>query len=62
MIEAMDEIYVKRIRKDTIRQMTQNAKAGFWNGGKPPLGYDIIKRSKRERQNLLKINDRSGMG
>ena len=58
MIEAMDEIYIKRIRKDTIRQMTQNAKAGFWNGGKPPLGYDTYKKEVNGKdRTFLKINE-----
>lgn len=39
-IEASDELHSLRIGVDTRRGMRFNAKQGYWNGGRPPLGFD----------------------
>ena len=57
IIEALDEVQVRRTRKDTVRQMNQNAKRGFWNGGNPPLGFNLTKITvDGKERTILEIN------
>lgn len=57
IIEALDEVQVRRTRKDTVRQMNQNAKRGYWNGGNPPLGFNLTKiMVDGKERTILEIN------
>jgi DNA invertase Pin-like site-specific DNA recombinase len=57
IIEALDEVQVRRTRKDTVRQMNQNAKRGYWNGGNPPLGFNLTKiMVNGKERSILEIN------
>jgi len=38
-MEIMDEMKSRDTSRDTLRSMVANAKSGFFNGGRPPLGY-----------------------
>ena len=42
-LEATDEFYSKNLARNIIRGMEENARRGYLNGSKPPLGYQIIK-------------------
>ena len=43
IVEAMDEFYSANLAQDTVRGMRENASRGFWNGGREPYGYKVIK-------------------
>ena len=49
LLEIMDEHYSRQVSKDTKRSMMKNAEDGFFNGGRAPLGYEIIKVGKRKK-------------
>lgn len=52
VIEAMDEYYCANLASDIKRKLYQNAEQCKFNGGIPPLGYDID-----ENQNYV-INEK----
>jgi DNA invertase Pin-like site-specific DNA recombinase len=62
--EATDHHYVRQMASDTLRGKLANARAGRWNGGKPPFGYRVVyevtdpgdeegRRKKRFRARLI---------
>jgi DNA invertase Pin-like site-specific DNA recombinase len=40
--EATDHHYVRQMASDILRGKLANARAGRWNGGKPPFGYRVV--------------------
>ena len=42
MIALFDEYQSKENAKHVLRSMKENARQGFWNGSKPPIGYRIV--------------------
>jgi DNA invertase Pin-like site-specific DNA recombinase len=60
--EATDHHYVRQMASDILRGKLANARAGWWNGGKPPFGYRVVlvvvdpgdgQRKKRYRARLV---------
>ena len=49
LLEIMDEHYSRQVSKDTKRSMMKNAEDGFFNGGRAPFGYEIVKVGKRRK-------------
>jgi len=43
-----DENQSKENAKHVLRAMTENARQGFWNGARPPIGYRIVAVQQRE--------------
>lgn len=41
-----DEYQSKENAKHTLRAMRENARQDFWNGARPPFGYDTISGPK----------------
>ncbi len=55
MMGVFDEYNSKENAKHTSRSMIENAKEGFWNGSKPPLGYRTYVaevRGKKEKKRV----------
>jgi DNA invertase Pin-like site-specific DNA recombinase len=44
LLESMAEYYSANLSENTIRGKRETASKGYWNGGKPPLGYKIVDR------------------
>jgi len=42
ILETMDEFFSINLAQDTLRGMKENAERGYWNGGKPPIGYKKV--------------------
>jgi DNA invertase Pin-like site-specific DNA recombinase len=60
--EATDHHYVRDLASNILRGKLANARAGRWNGGKPPFGYRVVyevvdpgdeQRKKRFRARLV---------
>lgn len=47
IILLFDEYSSKENAKHTLRAMRTNAADGFWNGSKPPFGYQVVEAEKR---------------
>lgn len=47
VIEAMAEYYSLNLARETMKGLRQNALKGLHTGGKPPLGYDVDKATKK---------------
>lgn len=43
LYEGLADAYSKNLARETMKGMTEGAKAGFWQSGKPPFGYSIKK-------------------
>ena len=58
ILVAFDAYTSKEIGKHTARAMKENARQGFWNGSRPPLGYDVIGAEQRGQKvkKRLEIN------
>ena len=55
MMGVFDEYNSKENAKHTSRSMIENAKEGFWNGSRPPLGYRTYVaevRGKKEKKRI----------
>lgn len=54
LLEGMDEFYSLNLARESLKGMSENARAGYWNGGRPPFGYRIlnIKTAKGEKRKL----------
>lgn len=48
-MEIIDEHYSRQVSADTLRSMMKNAQDGFWNGGRPPFGFQVVSCGKRKR-------------
>jgi site-specific DNA recombinase len=49
MLEIFDEHYSRQVSADTLRSMVKNARDGYFNGGRVPLGYETRADGKRKR-------------
>jgi site-specific DNA recombinase len=47
VLGSFDEYQSRENAKHTLRAMQENARQGFWNGSRPPNGYDAVAREKR---------------
>ena len=47
MMALFDEYQSKENAKHTLRAMQENARQGFWNGARPPIGYCVIDAEQR---------------
>lgn len=54
ILEIFDEHYSRQVSADTLRSMVKNARDGYFNGGRIPLGFATIADGKRKR---LAINE-----
>lgn len=42
VLEGMDEYYSKNLARETMKGLRENAFQAKFNGGTPPLGYDVV--------------------
>lgn len=47
IVTLFDEYQSKENAKHTLRAMCENARQGFWNGSRPPIGYRTVEAGKR---------------
>ena len=47
VIALFDEYQSKENAKHVLRAMKENARQGFWNGSRPPLGYTAVEAERR---------------
>ncbi|MEJ2118890.1 MAG: recombinase family protein, partial [Alphaproteobacteria bacterium] len=47
VIALFDEYQSKETAKHVLRSMKENARQGFWNGSRPPLGYKAVEAERR---------------
>jgi Resolvase, N terminal domain len=47
MMALFDDYQSKENGKHTLRAMKENARQGFWNGSRPPIGYRIVAAEQR---------------
>jgi site-specific DNA recombinase len=47
IMTLFDEYQSRENSKHTLRAMKENARQGFWNGARPPLGYRIVAAEQR---------------
>lgn len=47
IVTLFDEYQSKENAKRTLRAMCENARQGFWNGSRPPIGYRTVEAGKR---------------
>lgn len=47
IMALFDEYQSKENAKHVLRTMNENARQGFWNGARPPIGYRIIAAEQR---------------
>jgi len=55
-MEVMDEYYSRQISKDTRRSMIRNAEQGYWNGGRVPFGYRVVRATDNPKRRRLEID------
>ena len=44
LLEAMAEYYSRNLGREVMKGLGVNAKKCIWNGGTPPLGYDVVEQ------------------
>ena len=47
IMTLFDEYQSRENAKHTLRAMKENARQGFWNGARPPIGYRIVEAGQR---------------
>jgi site-specific DNA recombinase len=47
IMALFDEYQSRENAKHTLRAMKENARQGFWNGSRPPLGYRVVVAEER---------------
>lgn len=47
IMNLFDEYQSRENAKHTLRAMKENARQGFWNGARPPVGYKIVGAEQR---------------
>lgn len=61
LLAGMDEYYIENLASNVKRALKSNAKESKFNGGIPPLGYDIVEQkyviNKHEAKAVKKIFD-----
>ena len=50
-----DEYQSKENAKHVLRAMNENARQGFWNGARPPIGYRIVAAEQRGSKTKKKL-------
>lgn len=48
IVTLFDEYQSKENAKHTLRAMCENARQGYWNGARPPIGYRTVAIEKRD--------------
>ncbi|MFZ5621133.1 MAG: recombinase family protein [Pseudomonadota bacterium] len=54
VLELFDEFYSRQISADTRRSMIKNANDGYWNGGRPPFGFEAVPAADNDKRKRLK--------
>ena len=57
VFELLDEWQSHQTSKDTTRSMVRNAQRGYWNGARPPFGYETRPAADDERRKRLQPNE-----
>lgn len=47
LLEGMDEYYSRNLARESMKGLKENARNCLFNGGRPPLGYDIDPETKK---------------
>lgn len=55
IMALFDEYQSKENAKHTLRAMRENARQGYWNGSRPPYGYQIVAAETRGQRTKKKI-------
>jgi DNA invertase Pin-like site-specific DNA recombinase len=55
IMALFDEYQSKENGKHTLRAMNENARQGFWNGSRPPIGYRIVEAAEQRGHRTKKI-------
>jgi site-specific DNA recombinase len=55
IMALFDEYQSKENAKHTLRAMKENARQGFWNGSRPPIGYRIVEAAEQRGHRTKKI-------
>ncbi len=55
IMALFDEYQSKENAKHTLRAMRENARQGYWNGSRPPYGYQIVAAEQRGARVKKKI-------
>ncbi len=53
ILEIFDELYSRQVSADTRRSMVKNSQSGYWKGGFPPFGYQIIPAPENPKRSKL---------
>jgi len=59
IMTLFDEYQSKETAKPTLRAMNENARQGFWNGARPPIGYRVMAAEQRGTKDQEEAGDRS---
>ena len=62
VIALFDEYQSKENAKHVLRAMKENARQGFWNGARPPLGYSAVEAEQRGARVKKKLAVDPGRG
>lgn len=59
ILGMLNELFLEQLREKVIPGMKESASKGYWQGGMPPLGYDVeVKKDNKDRhRNHLIINE-----
>lgn len=57
VFELLDEWQSHQTSKDTTRSMVRNAQRGYWNGARPPYGYETRPAADDDRRKRLHPNE-----
>ena len=55
IMALFDEYQSKENGKHTLRAMRENARQGYWNGARPPIGYRIVAAEQRGQKVKKKL-------
>ena len=55
IMALFDEYQSKENGKHTLRAMKENARQGYWNGARPPIGYRIVAAEQRGQKTKKKL-------
>ncbi|WP_299005953.1 recombinase family protein [uncultured Caulobacter sp.] len=55
IMNLFDEYQSRENAKHTLRAMKENARQGFWNGARPPIGYRIVAAETRGAKTKKKL-------
>lgn len=57
VMELFDELYSRQVSADTMRSMLKNARSGYWNGGRAPLGFEAVPDEQDPKRKRLRPVD-----